>query len=298
MVRRAKFTAQKAYPSDLVVLGFRSFGGDPEVQDAVQLGAVRLDRRTLEETASYSSLIRPTVPEAVDARSLRGTGINPAELADAPGPEEVLDGFEKAIFSGGEALSRARHRMIIVLQNSFSGFALLSGLLERCGRERTRYGERTLDLGSLSLQAQGVMGLKMPSGSLDLDTQLAAFGLPRPTMRDALEEARQEAEVLRRYQRMGVERERAYEIAALDPDLLALVRDVEGRPKIKSALQEFIQQRTGAGGAPPRNWRERLLRFAMRRRGARGAQASEAGPREPERMRGATRSRGGGRRAA
>jgi hypothetical protein len=282
MVQRAKFSAQKAYPSDLVVLGFKALAPTPAQGEAIQLGAVRLDRRTLKETASYSSLIRPSHPEAVEAKALRGSGIDPEELRAAPAPEEVMAAFEKEIFSGGEAISRARHRMIIALSEACAGTALLGALLERSGHDRGRYGERTLDIATLCLNAQGVMGLRMPGGSLDLDAQLAAFGLPRPAVRDALEEARLEAEVIRRYQQLGVERQRAYEVAALDPELLALVQDIEGRPNIKTALRDFIQQRTAAAGAPPRTLRERMLRFLARSKAARGGAAGKgaaaAGP--------------------
>lgn len=296
MVQRAKFATQKAYPSDLVVLGLRSMGGSAEGREVVELGAVRLDRRTLEEMSSYSSLVRPRAPEVVNAKALRGSGIESGALAEAPEPKAVLGEFEKAIFSGGEAISRGRHRMILVLPDSCTGYALLGDLLERSGWERGRYGERVLDPGSIYLYVQGITGLKTSGSSLDLDAQLATFGLARPAVRDALEEARLTAEVLRRYQRIGVERERAYEVASLDPELLALVRDVEGRPKIKNALPELIEKRTGASGAQPRTWRERLARLALRGRAERERKAREK--RAAQGGAGQGGATGGGRRAA
>lgn len=305
MVRRAKFGSNRAYPSDLVVLAFKLAGRDPEKYGPLQFGAVRLDRRTLEETASYEALIRPGGDsEFPDAAALRGTGVDAEALRAAADPAEVLDGFEGAIFSGGEALSRARHRMILAAADTCAALDLLGRLLERAGRERNRYGERALDLSSLFLHDQGTMGLKAPGGSVDLDTQLAAFGMGRPPVRDPLAEARLAAELIRHYQRLGVERDRAYEVAALDPDLLALVQDLEGRPQIKRALRDFIQERTAASTAPPRTLRERLLRFAMRGKAARrragggegvgagearggggAAGAGGAGPRPPRRVR-------------
>lgn len=296
MVRRAKFGSNRAYPSDLVVLAFRVAARQPEQYGPLQLGAVRLDRRTLEETASYESLIQPAGDGAFpDAAALRGTGLEVEALREAADPEEVLDGFEGAIFSGGEALSRARHRMILAAVDTCQAMVLLGGLLERSGRERNRYGERALDISSLYLYAQGIMGLKAPGSSLDLDAQLAAFGMARPAVRGALAEARLEAALIRLYQQLGVERDRAFEVASLDPDLLALVQDVEGRPDIKRSLRSFIQERTAASTAPPRTLRERLLRFAARGRAARAAggkaaggtteRAAPPGPRPPRRVR-------------
>jgi DNA polymerase III epsilon subunit-like protein len=285
MVRRARFSTQKSYPAEIIVLGSRVMQRAGEADEPVQLGAVRLDRRTLEETASFGSFIQPDNIDEVEGRSLRGTGINLDELRSAPAPDEVMNDFEEAIFSSGESRPRSRDRVILAAADICLALNSLGRLLERAGLDRDRYGVLTLDLGSVGLQAQGVMGLRSPSRANDLDTQLAAFGLPRPAKRDALEEARLTAEVLRRYQQIGTERERAYEVAALDPELLKLVRDIEGRPDIKVALRDFIQQRTGA----PRTLRERLFRFLTRRRekgtesaAAPGPSAPQAGPLRPE----------------
>jgi DNA polymerase III epsilon subunit-like protein len=290
MVQRAKFSTQKSYPAEIVVLGSRALQRTGEAGSPVQLGAVRLDRRTLEETASFTSLIRPENIDEVEGKSLRGTGISLDQLRDAPAPDEVVDGFEEAIFSSGESRPRSRDRVLLAAADSCTALGHLQRLLERAGMDRGRYGDLTLDLGSLALQAQGVMGLRTPSRSNDLDTQLAAFGLPRPAKRDALEEARLTAEVFRRYQQIGTERERAFEVAALDPDLLALVRDIEGKPNIKVALQEFIQQRSGE----PRTLRERLLRFVTRRRAKAEAKAAGSATPGPAPTQPATPRREGG----
>lgn len=265
MARRAKFSGHKAYPADIVVLDFTVADSAP-----VQMGAVRLDRRSLKETAAFHSLIQPPEGEQHDTRALRGTGLDPEELARAPVPRAVLDDFEKTLLSGAEG----GRKVILAMQDAAITQSALASLLEAGGREPNRYGERTLELKSIAHFAQGTMGLRV-GGAPTLDAEAEALGVARPAARGALLSARFGAEVLRAFHQLGLERQRGYEVAALDPELLALVRDIEGRPNVQLALREFVKARTAAGGGGRPTLRERLPRLFRPKK--------EAGPSKEER---------------
>jgi oligoribonuclease (3'-5' exoribonuclease) len=172
------------------VFDVETTGINPRVHQIVSIGALLLDRTTLDTVKSMSTLVQLT-PEAfaqASPRAMQIHGLTLSQLEAAPTPAEVvtqfLDTFGADFYFCG---------WNICFDTQF-----LRALFDQAGRlqdfDTFRY--HRLDLWSL-LELAWLRGLILaPPDSLSIACGL--FGIPRPSVHDAMEDARVTALILRK----------------------------------------------------------------------------------------------------
>lgn len=180
----------QGFDRDLLVLDVETTGANPRVHQIVSIGAVLLDRATLDEVKSMSSLVRVT-PEAIaqaDPIAMQIHGLMLNRLEAAPTPLDVvtrfLDSFGANFYFCG---------WNICFDTQF-----IAALFEQAGRRQDfdSFRFHRLDLWSL-LEVAWLRGLvSMPPESLSRVCRM--FEIERQKVHDALEDARISAEILRR----------------------------------------------------------------------------------------------------
>src|SRR5688500_15190099 len=94
------------FPRDLILLDYETTGTSVlRGHEPIQVGAVRLDRRTLDEVAWFSSFIRPMHPDRAEQSAFEVNGVLLHDLSAAPQPAEVVLGFEAALLHPWEIAS-------------------------------------------------------------------------------------------------------------------------------------------------------------------------------------------------
>lgn len=178
------------FDRDLLVFDVETTGIDPRVHQIVSIGALLLDRTTLEPLKEMSTLVQLT-PEAfakASPRAMQIHGLTFSQLEAAPTPVEVVTQFWDTFgtdfyFCGWN----------VCFDTQF-----LRALFDQTGRlqdfDTFRY--HRLDLWSL-LELAWVRGLlQAPPDSLSIACGL--FGIERPSVHDAMEDARVTALILKK----------------------------------------------------------------------------------------------------
>ncbi len=163
------------FPKDILLIDFEGFNSPK------QIGAVLLDKETLEEKDSFSSYIYADVGERVGAQS----GITQEMLSDAPTQEEV----------GKMFYDRFSSDVILASFTSDLDIRHLRAILTAAGIDPTLYDYHILDVWPLSCVHLLKQGYK---GSLRSEEIFQAFGTKPRERHDALEDCRIAAEVLRK----------------------------------------------------------------------------------------------------
>ena len=178
------------FDRDLLVFDVETTGVNPRLHQIVSIGALLLDRTTLDTVKSMSSLVQLT-PEAfaqASPKAMRIHGLTFSQLEAAPTPAEVvtrfLDTFGADFYFCG--------------WNACFDTQFLRALFDQAGRlqdfDTFRY--HRLDLWSL-LELAWLRGLlQAPPDSLSIACGL--FGIERPSVHDAMEDARVSALILRK----------------------------------------------------------------------------------------------------
>lgn len=226
------------YPQHLVILDYETLGLDEQVHEPIEIGAVLLDKDSLEEKASFYSKMKPQRPEAASPFALKVHGYGLAEgrdpvdvlreqFADAPEAIDVMYAFEEAMFGDRfDRLSSEERRMYrIAGQNTKFDFAFAREIYRKAGLDPNRLPYHTLDLQDICFYLAGIGSIQLEGNSTSLDPQVAMFNIPRSEHHNALEDCRLVAEVLRRYHQIGLERERAHQLISRNPALLMLLQD-------------------------------------------------------------------------
>lgn len=165
-------------------------GINPRVHQIVSIGALLLDRTTLDTVKSISTLVRitPEVFAQASPKAMQIHGLTLSQLEAAPTPAEVvtqfLDTFGADFYFCG--------------WNVCFDTQFLRALFDQVGRledfDTFRY--HRLDLWSL-LELAWLRGLlQVPPDSLSIACGL--FGIQRPSVHDAMEDARVSALILRK----------------------------------------------------------------------------------------------------
>lgn len=198
------------FARDLLLIDYETTGTSVLAgHEPVQLGAVRLDRETLAETASFVSLVRPLAPERADPEAMAIHGIPLERLAGAPDAAAVVRGLEAAVFIERER-ARPWRTVFLAAHNATFDRAFHELLLERAGLDPDRHGHRWYDTWTAALALGDALALDLPS-SASLDALCRRFAIPRDEPHDALADARATGAVLRA--------------------LRALARDATSRPR-------------------------------------------------------------------
>jgi len=178
------------FDRDLLVFDVETTGVNPREHQIVSIGALLLDRTTLDPVKSMSTLVQ-LLPEAfarANPKSMQIHGLTLSQLEVAPTPAEVvtqfLDTFGADVYFCG--------------WNVCFDTQFLRALFDQAGRlqDFDTFPYHRLDLWSL-LELAWVRGLlQAPPDSLSIACGL--FGIPRSSVHDAMEDARVSAMVLRK----------------------------------------------------------------------------------------------------
>jgi len=174
------------FPKDLVVVDIETSGSDPYTHVPIQIGAVLLDRKTLEEKKSFTSYIHQDAHFPVEQWALKKIEIDYNAIAQAPTQQEVAERFVQTF--GFDVTIAA---WVVAFDVAF-----LSQLLKSVGMQWGReYDHHALDLFTLAWKYFLEQGSETIPQSEEV---FQYFGLPPRGFHDALEDCRLEAEVLRR----------------------------------------------------------------------------------------------------
>ena len=167
----------------VLVIDLETTGVDARTDSIVQVAAVLLDARTLEEVDVYNTMVRPSTPISEGARAVHG--LRESDLVSAPALSSALRTLAR--FASPD-LRIAGHNVGFDAGFLRAGYASL-GL-------DYPFDYHAVDVWSIAwffLSRQGVV-----LRSYSLDQLRDYFALPVPEFHDALLDARASADVLRR----------------------------------------------------------------------------------------------------
>ena len=175
------------FPRDLLIIDIETTGSNPYIHKPFQIGAVLLDRQTLEEKKQFVSFIYQPKDVAVETLALQKVHIDfDRDLAVAPSIEEVAERFVKTF---GFDVTIAS--WVIAFDVAFFT-QMINAIGLQWGKE---YDHHALDLFTLTWDYCSRLGWKTIPNSQEV---FDYFKLPPRGFHDGLEDCRLEAEVLRR----------------------------------------------------------------------------------------------------
>lgn len=174
-----------AFLKDILLIDFESTGYDPVNSDPVEIGALLLDKQTLAEKASYSSLIysdlKKITPGSAEMWNFKAENVKAAPKIEAVGKEFIAKfGFDLIVASWVQRLDRG----------------MLNKLAAAAGEAPEKYDYHMLDLWPVAYIHLAKSGNY--SGAMDSDSMFSAFGFPTRDKHGALEDCRIEAEIFRK----------------------------------------------------------------------------------------------------
>lgn len=175
----------QGFSKDILLIDFEGTGLDLEKSEPTQIGAVLLDRVTLEEKDSFVSYIAINNPTSMTKESMEVSGINPKMLEGAPQISEVANLL----------LEKFGTEVYLASWNSSYDQAMLVRLLKSIGRGLYTYDHHYLDVWPLAYMYMVRQG---KGDIIKSEPTFQFFGLPARSAHNALEDCRHTAEVLRR----------------------------------------------------------------------------------------------------
>ena len=176
------------FPRDLLVIDLETTGADPALHSTIDIGAVLLDKKSLDELKSWSVLIKRQETNETSAYAMSLHGHTNDELQNGRDPEGAVEEFLE--FFGTN--------YILTGWNVGFDVQFLRALLRRTGRigafDEIDY--HRLDVWSTAQFLRSIGWLKSDISSLSC--LCADLGLPRSQCHTGLEDARLTASVLRR----------------------------------------------------------------------------------------------------
>lgn len=172
------------FPKDILIIDFEMTKGDINLGEPTQLGAVLLDKETLEEKDNFVSLISADFKGRVSEK----TGITQEMLIGAPTQAEVA----KRVFD---------HFGTNILLGSFAAnldMTMFRRIMTSTGIDAEQYDYHIIDLWPVSYVYLLKKGY---DGSIRSEQIFQAFGLPPRDKHNALDDCRLAAEVLRKIMR-------------------------------------------------------------------------------------------------
>ncbi len=177
-------TMQISFPKDLLVVDFESSNKDLEKAEPLQIGAVLLDKDTLEEKSFFKSFIYNDLINA-SPETLAINGITSEKLKDAPSQKQVAEEFLK----------------IFGVNFTFAGWvcekdrALFRKMMISANINPSDFDFRVYDIWVLAFTYLLKNGYNNKPNSEEM---FQTFGLPARGCHDALEDCRYAADVLRK----------------------------------------------------------------------------------------------------
>jgi DNA polymerase III epsilon subunit-like protein len=173
------------FAKDILLIDFETTDVDLEKAKPLQLGAVLLDKNTLEEKGSFSSYIKQDL-DGANPEALKVSGITEKHLESAPDQGEVIKNF----------FSQFGTDVMLGSMVQFLDVAMLRKMLKKANLEiKSLSYYHFLDIWPIAYTHLVKAGY---SGGIRVDNIYEAFGLPPRGTHDALEDCRLSAEVLRK----------------------------------------------------------------------------------------------------
>ncbi len=173
-----------SYPKDILIIDFESSNSDIEKTKPLQIGAILLDRETLEEKRSFVSYINVDLSDVATER-LEKKEIKPEDLINAPTSSEVARRFIETFGKDFLLASWAANL----------DMTLFRKLMLSAGIPWSDFDYHIYDLWPVAytyLLKRGYVG------SIRSEPIFQEFGLPSRGAHDALEDCRHAAEILRK----------------------------------------------------------------------------------------------------
>jgi len=172
------------FPKDILIIDFESSLGDSENTEPVQLGAILLDKTTLEEKKSFTSFIKTDLSLIPPGR-LKEKGYIPEKINNAPTASDVakkfIEQFGRNFFISSWAAGLDR--------------ILFRKLMSSAGIHYSEFDYHIYDLWPVAYTYLLQNGY---TGSWRSEAMFQEFGLPSRGMHDALDDCRHAAQVLRK----------------------------------------------------------------------------------------------------
>lgn len=191
--------AQVAFPKNLLVLDLETTGRDPEIHSTIEIGAVLLDRHTLEEIDSWSAVIRRQERNGTDRKAMLLHGRSLAEIESGKDAGEAIR----------ELLDRFGTDYLIAGWNVGFDVQFLRALLRKTGHSDVfdKIDYHRVDVWAIAQFLKSIGVFKKDVSSLSCLCE--ELGLTRVRAHSGLEDARATAAALRRLVEMS-SREFAY----------------------------------------------------------------------------------------
>lgn len=173
----------KGFSKDILLIDFETTGLDLNKALPIQLGAVLLDRESLEEKDHFLSFIKQDLTE-MNPEAAKIHGITEEKLKDAPSPKEVIEKF----------LTQFGVEVYLASWNEMLDHTMMAKLLNEVGKDIYEHDYHYIDVWSL---AYFYMVKQGRGDIIKSEPTFQFFGLPPRKTHDALEDCRHTAEVLR-----------------------------------------------------------------------------------------------------
>lgn len=176
------------FPKDLLVLDLETTGRDPEQHSTIEIGAVLLDKSSLNELKSFSVLVKRQETNGTESRAMQLHG---RSLADIQRGQEASDAVR-------EFLEKFGTDYLIAGWNVAFDIEFLRALLRRTGNGDLFYAVdyHRVDVWSIAQFLKSIGWFQNDVSSLSCLCE--ELGLPRSLTHSGLEDARLTATALRR----------------------------------------------------------------------------------------------------
>ncbi|MFA7654080.1 MAG: exonuclease domain-containing protein [Candidatus Magasanikbacteria bacterium] len=172
------------FPKNILIIDFESSLGGAKNTEPVQIGAILLDKVTLEEKKSFSSFIKTDLSQVPPER-LALKGFDPKKILESPTAAAValkfIETFGKNYFISSWVADLDRR--------------LFKKIMSSAGIDDSEFDYHIYDLWPVAYTYLLQHGY---TGSHGSDHMFAEFGLPSRGIHDALEDCRYAAQVLRK----------------------------------------------------------------------------------------------------
>lgn len=171
------------FPKDILIIDFETSHTDLEKAKPLQIGAVLLDRSSLEEINHFVSYVQADLTDA-SPKTLAINGITKEKLVGAPEAKEVarrfVETFGKNFFYSGWVCEKDR--------------ALFRKMMLETGINPSEFDYHLLDVWPIAYAHLIKKGYQGSTGS---EPMFKEFGLTERGSHDALDDCRRAAEILR-----------------------------------------------------------------------------------------------------
>ncbi len=172
------------FSKDILLIDFETTGLSLDDALPIQLGAVLLDKNSLDEKDSFLSLINQDL-SGMSEESSKIHGITQKDLNKAPGQQDVITDF----------LDKFGTEVYLASWNEMLDHSMLVKMLKSIGKDIYEHDYHYIDIWSVAY----IHLVKQGRGDIvRSEPTFQHFGLPARKVHDALEDCRHTAEVLRK----------------------------------------------------------------------------------------------------